>query len=494
MMTHVQNEQKPVTVMPSVTPVRKGLLQRKCACGGTPGASGECEACRKKQLGLQRKSRGQNAPATVPATVHEVIRSSGEPLSRETQSFMESRFQHDFSRVRIHDTPVAHSSAYRLGARAYTLGQDIVFAKSEYQPRSASGRQLIAHELAHTVQQGETNQGLFDIAPDNSALEREADSAARAVRVHDGATRHFTKTPPSIQRTCGRTAISALSHICLGRGGDITDFGSSSDNLYFFNVNCDEFASGEEARLRGFASTITALDTIDIDGFASEEGPLDYNYDLSCARAHKVKTVLEGSGVSSSQINQTFAHGPTPGSRPEHRSAVITVHRPTPEPEEEQPATPSPIYVACYDGANVYVNKNGRAHHCAAVTGSVGGPTPDGDYCIREQGAAQLGWIPFVRDHSNWYLLEPQFSTTRFRMHLHPGSVSAGCVTVTDTRCFGRIAGILNRSGRITRDGYDGYPPGNSEGVTNPKRSVTCVGLLTVRRRAGGCSFMTSSP
>ncbi len=86
----------------SFTPVRSGLLQRKCACGGTPGPSGECEACRKKKL--QRKARnsesGSRDKSSVPPIVHEVLRSPGQPLNPATREFMEPRFGHDFSRVR----------------------------------------------------------------------------------------------------------------------------------------------------------------------------------------------------------------------------------------------------------------------------------------------------------------------------------------------------------------------------------------------------------
>src|SRR2546430_4522328 len=112
---------------PSFTPVRRGLLQRKCACGGTPGPTGECEACRKKRL--QRKSNNaaietQNE-SEVPPIVHEVLRSPGQPLDRETRAFMEPRFGHDFSNVRVHTDAKAAESACAVSALAYTVGADI---------------------------------------------------------------------------------------------------------------------------------------------------------------------------------------------------------------------------------------------------------------------------------------------------------------------------------------------------------------------------------
>ncbi|MCV5870130.1 hypothetical protein OFN61_33270, partial [Escherichia coli] len=64
---------------PAAPPGARGTLQRKCACGGTPGPTGECEDCRRKRLGLQRKGLGP-APAQVPEIVHEVLGLPGQPL------------------------------------------------------------------------------------------------------------------------------------------------------------------------------------------------------------------------------------------------------------------------------------------------------------------------------------------------------------------------------------------------------------------------------
>jgi hypothetical protein len=83
---------------PSFLPVPSGLLQRKCACGGTPGVDGECAECRAKRLGSQRQVNDQ----AMPPIVHEVLRSPGQPLDASTRAFMEPRFGHDFSQVRVH--------------------------------------------------------------------------------------------------------------------------------------------------------------------------------------------------------------------------------------------------------------------------------------------------------------------------------------------------------------------------------------------------------
>lgn len=87
----------------------------------------------------------QPATGTIPA--------SGAALSNELRSYFEPRFGHDFSRVRVHTDARATRSAQALGAQAYTLGNDMVLGAGQYAPHTGAGRQLLAHELAHVVQQ-----------------------------------------------------------------------------------------------------------------------------------------------------------------------------------------------------------------------------------------------------------------------------------------------------------------------------------------------------
>jgi hypothetical protein len=78
--------------------------------------------------------------------------SAGQPLDVGTRTFMEPRFGHDFSRVRIHTDAEAAQSARRLHASAYTLGDHIGFAEGQFAPSTSEGSRLLAHELAHVVQ------------------------------------------------------------------------------------------------------------------------------------------------------------------------------------------------------------------------------------------------------------------------------------------------------------------------------------------------------
>ncbi len=97
------------------------------------------------------------------------LRGYGMPLPKRDREFMESRFAHDFSNVRIHTGINAAETAAKIGARAFTLGNNVVFGKNQFRPGTAAGRRLLAHELTHVVQQqGSVNgpiQAEFAIAP-----------------------------------------------------------------------------------------------------------------------------------------------------------------------------------------------------------------------------------------------------------------------------------------------------------------------------------------
>src|SRR5438105_278681 len=105
----------PTPPIPSFTPAQTGLLQRTCACGGTPGVDGECSECRAKRL--QRSATAPTtpsnpaSPSAVPPIVHDVLGSPGQSLDANTRAFMEPRFGHNFSHVRVHTDAKAVESA-----------------------------------------------------------------------------------------------------------------------------------------------------------------------------------------------------------------------------------------------------------------------------------------------------------------------------------------------------------------------------------------------
>ena len=158
------------------------LIQRKCACGGTPGPSGECEECRRKRL-------SSTASEAVPPIVHDALRSSGRGLDADVRAAMEIRFGYDFSRVRVHTGVRAAESAKAINAQAYTAGRDVVFGHGAFAPRSQAGEKLLIHELAHVVQQSRATAaapGPYSLgigaANDRSEIEAERIAGGNAFR------------------------------------------------------------------------------------------------------------------------------------------------------------------------------------------------------------------------------------------------------------------------------------------------------------------------
>lgn len=139
----------------SVLPPSQGILQRKCACGNQTVAGDECTECKKKKQALQRKANDGREASEVPPIVYDVLHSPGQPLEPTTRAFMEPRFGHDFSHVRLHTDAKAAQSAKAVNALAYTVGRDIVFQTEYYKPGSTEGKKLLAHELAHVLQQAQ---------------------------------------------------------------------------------------------------------------------------------------------------------------------------------------------------------------------------------------------------------------------------------------------------------------------------------------------------
>jgi LysM repeat protein len=93
------------------------------------------------------------AAGDAPPVVHDVLRSPGQSLDGSTRAFFEPRFGRDFSQVRVHTDERAARSARAIGATAYTAGKSIVFGHGAFAPAHPAGRHLLAHELAHFVQQ-----------------------------------------------------------------------------------------------------------------------------------------------------------------------------------------------------------------------------------------------------------------------------------------------------------------------------------------------------
>ena len=108
---------------------------------------------------LQRKS-GAGAPAVAASTQTAIQNKTtgGQPLSNDVRSYMEPRFGADFGNIRIHSDPESARLSNHLSARAFTYQNHVFFSRDQYQPGTGEGKQLLAHELTHTIQQGHAVQ------------------------------------------------------------------------------------------------------------------------------------------------------------------------------------------------------------------------------------------------------------------------------------------------------------------------------------------------
>jgi hypothetical protein len=101
-----------------------------------------------RQVGAE----GGGVDPDVEESIHQA-RGHGQPLPKNVRNSMEGAFGADFGEVRIHTGGNSDSLNDRVGARAFTTGQDIFFRQGEYNPASPSAREVLAHELTHVVQQ-----------------------------------------------------------------------------------------------------------------------------------------------------------------------------------------------------------------------------------------------------------------------------------------------------------------------------------------------------
>jgi hypothetical protein len=188
---------KTIALLPAISAIRQPVLRRKCDCGQHT-SGGQCEECKKKKAEekssgdplLQRSALNRSVVNGVPRVVNAAMQRRGSAIDAGIRSRLESSFHCDLSQVRVHsDEPAAHAAA-AINARAFTFGQNIWFGRNEFAPHSSKGFHLLAHEVAHTIQQGsETAAVQTSLAvgavddPAEAAAERAADAAARFASV-----------------------------------------------------------------------------------------------------------------------------------------------------------------------------------------------------------------------------------------------------------------------------------------------------------------------
>ncbi len=315
---------------PANTPGLAGLLQRKCACGESAGLRGRCIECDEERLTLQRRATDQSALSAVPPIVDEVLRSPAKSLDDDTRALMESRFGHDFSRVRVHTDAKAAESARAVNALAYTIGHDVVFGAGQYAPHTSEAKRLLAHELTHVMQQSvATDTGVLRLDKPDSAQERAAE------RTSD---RALSGQPLEIRITAA--AVGLQRQPAPGEPGPSTH---SSCRIHFVQGR-PEFTDASEFKhcmeiIRGYLKGgRLGSRTVELHGFASEEGSEEFNQELSQRRADIVKLLLGRGRIPRSRI-KTFAHGRdrTYATLEENRRVEVVLAEEVGIPEEKIP-------------------------------------------------------------------------------------------------------------------------------------------------------------
>jgi hypothetical protein len=174
-------------------------VRRKCACEGSGKPCAECEEEKNK---VQRKATAAITPTDAPPVVHDVLSSPGQPLDSATRSLMEPRFGRDFGRVRIHTGDQAARSARTMNALAYTVGPDVVFDSNRYVPATQEGQKLLAHELAHVAQQGNS---------DSSVVRRATGSASSGTGAPSPPAPNASATGGSARPAASPIAVDVIS-------------------------------------------------------------------------------------------------------------------------------------------------------------------------------------------------------------------------------------------------------------------------------------------
>ena len=245
---------------------------------------------------LQDEANEKHHTNVASSVVDSALESEGQPLDASSRSQMEALFNEDFSGVRIHTDAEAAESAQAVDARAYTSGDDVVFGANQYHPNTSEGKQLLAHELAHTIQHRDAGHSSSPGAAGASI------SRAPLTGAKEPAISLFPEIPAPVVTRMGNVIVATVY------------FGQK-----FFLLDPRNFAAVEEL---GDELKFMLNPTIAVNGYASSEGNKTYNQKLSENRRETVIAVLKskitgsstftgkGHGASDFAVEETGKKGP----------------------------------------------------------------------------------------------------------------------------------------------------------------------------------------
>ncbi len=241
----------------------------------------------------------------VPTIVREVLNSPGQPLAPETRTLMESCFGHDFNQIRVHTDAKAAESAAEMNAEAYTVKHNIVFATGRYAPDTQPGRQLLAHELTHSLQQSAPIiSGMIQRQQSGSA----PTSTPCPTTVSIGQIAQFNHSNLSVaNQQQFRTYLGAVSRMDVGPGNDHTGH-CMKEQLRTVSNTCPAAVYHRNGRI---SQPCTGNKCLDINRYPSRgvgdlrtkttltDGPTSF---IDLHRTFNRASLLEGTGVDSCSV------------------------------------------------------------------------------------------------------------------------------------------------------------------------------------------------
>ena len=228
-------------------------------------------------------TRPQREAEEASDAVSRTLAAPGRPLPEAVRSEFEYRFGRSFAGVRVHDSPDAAAAARLLGADAFTVGEHVVFGSRRWDPASPAGRELLAHELAHTVQQRGSErpqvQARLPVAQPGSAMEREAGAAGHAALAGPpGVAGALLNTHPArpcvARRTINWTPIPGDA-VTLDNGDTVDEWEFESDRIARFKVPKLVLPDAKGPALEHYQRAVKAgglETTIEFDGAKARAG------------------------------------------------------------------------------------------------------------------------------------------------------------------------------------------------------------------------------
>lgn len=370
-----------------------------------------CAACREESDLIQRKKQPaltSEVPANITTSMQS-LKASGSPLAQSERSFFEPRFGTSFSGVRLHHNQSAAKTAESIQARAFTLGQHIVFGAGQYSPGSAASKKLLAHELTHVIQQKGAS---------SSVIQRYT-------------CQNNPATAPSSGMSDCRTENSRPSH---------------ANVTINFSENQSGIGSAAQTALSGVAASWHANarnDTVRIDAYSSCEGASSANWRLSCRRAGAIEGELKApsdgtTGIPVTATFNKFSHGETE----EFSTSVLAENRKG-QVTLQPVATALPAVVPTAGPTDFRINRIPRSSQSQIFFGA-GSSTLTADAITQIDGLkstspASVRLIGFASLEEAGSLAQDRANAVRARLAATPDAVNV-------TSAVGNAAATANRS------------------------------------------------